>query len=155
MLEAPTYFKIIHGLDIRATGILSGLPHLLKMIFAYYYSKFADYLLRTERMSRRNVRIMSGIISNAVFGLFTLVVAYSGCNTIVAIVFSTIAVMFNGAFSASAFANVADLSPNFSSIVMGLIGTLCCLSGFVMPYVVGLLTLNNVSIFHSLFWKPL
>lgn len=32
------------------------MPHLMRMIFAYVFSMFADYLLRTDRLSRTNVR---------------------------------------------------------------------------------------------------
>lgn len=44
------------------TGILSGLPHLMRMIFAYVFSLFADYLLRTEKMSRTNIRKLATAI---------------------------------------------------------------------------------------------
>ncbi|XP_061389145.1 vesicular glutamate transporter 1-like [Musca vetustissima] len=56
MTQAPTYFSVIHNWNIRATGILSGLPHLLRMAFAYGFSVFADYLLKSEKISRTNIR---------------------------------------------------------------------------------------------------
>lgn len=75
MTQSPTYFKIIHNWDIRAvsmgntkirniknfinslqTGILSGIPHIMRMIFAYGFSLYADFLLRTNKMSRTNLR---------------------------------------------------------------------------------------------------
>lgn len=32
------------------------MPHLMRMIFAYLFSMLSDYLLRTDRLSRTNVR---------------------------------------------------------------------------------------------------
>ncbi|KAI8126427.1 Vesicular glutamate transporter 1 [Lucilia cuprina] len=56
MIQSPTYFKVIHNWDIRAIGILSGIPHILRMFFAYIFSLYADYLLRTNKMGQTNLR---------------------------------------------------------------------------------------------------
>jgi hypothetical protein len=56
VVQAPTYFRFIHGWGIEMTGILSGLPHLLRIGFSMVFSHLGDYLLSTDRMSRNNVR---------------------------------------------------------------------------------------------------
>jgi hypothetical protein len=56
LTQAPTYFRFIHGWGIEMTGILSGLPHLLRVGFSIVFSNFGDYLLRNDKMSRNNVR---------------------------------------------------------------------------------------------------
>ncbi|KAJ8939622.1 hypothetical protein NQ318_010641 [Aromia moschata] len=56
MTHGPTYFKFIHGWNIRATGFLSGMPHLFRMLWAYVFSQLGDYLLGSNKMSRSNVR---------------------------------------------------------------------------------------------------
>ena len=56
LTQVPTYFRFIHGLGIEMTGILSGLPHLLRVGFSIGFSRFGDYLLATNKMSRNNVR---------------------------------------------------------------------------------------------------
>lgn len=43
-------------------GIFSGLPHMLRMIWAYIYSKFSDYLLTSEKMNRTNVRKLATFV---------------------------------------------------------------------------------------------
>jgi sugar phosphate permease len=56
LTHSPTYFHLIHGRSIEATGILSGLPHLTRTAFSFIFSYCGDYLLTHEVMSRDNVR---------------------------------------------------------------------------------------------------
>jgi hypothetical protein len=63
VVQAPTYFRFIHGWGIEMTGILSGLPHLLRISFSMIFSNFGDYLLRSNKMSRTNVRNLATFCS--------------------------------------------------------------------------------------------
>ena len=60
--QAPTYFRFIHGRGIEMTGILSGLPHFLRVGFSIIFSNFGDYLLSTNKMSRNNVRRLATFV---------------------------------------------------------------------------------------------
>ncbi|XP_061389143.1 sialin-like [Musca vetustissima] len=150
MTQAPTYFRVIHNWNIRATGILSGLPHLMRMIFAYFFSLFADYLLKTEKMSRTNLRKLATAICCIVKGLVVVALAYFGHNSTAAIVLLTVATMFHGAVSSGPLASIVDIAPNFAGIVLGISGMIGVLPGFISPYIVGILTLGNQT-FES--WK--
>lgn len=144
MTQAPTYFKKIHGWDIKLIGLLSGMPHLMRMIFAYFFSIFGDYLLRTDKMSTTNVRKLATFVCSIVKGFFVIGIAYSGCNSTMAVVFLTIATALHGAVSTGALASIVDISPNFSGVVLGLCGMVGVLPGFISPFVVGYLTNGNV-----------
>ncbi|ALC41063.1 NaPi-T, partial [Drosophila busckii] len=143
MTQAPTYFRLIHHWNIRATGFLSGLPHLMRMLFAYIFSMLADYLLRTDRLSRTNVRKLATFICCVVKGGVVLGLAYFGYNATAAIVLVTVATMFHGAVSSGPLASMVDLSPNYAGIVLGVGGMVGCMPGFISPYIVGVLTQNN------------
>lgn len=143
--QAPTYFKIIHGWGVQTTGLLCGVPHLMRMLFAYVFSIFADNLLRKNKMSRTNVRKMAGAVCTIVNGIFTLGLAFSGCNSTAAVIFLTLATAAHGAVSTGPLASIIDLSPNFSAVILGITGTIATCAGFVSPYVVARLTLGNVS----------
>lgn len=144
MTQAPTYFKFIHGWDLRMTGILSGAPHFFRMIFAYIFSVYSDSLLRNNKMSRTNVRKLATVVCNIIKGVFILGLAYSGCSSFVAVLFFTLALTVSGAISAGSLANMVDISPNFSGIVLGINTMIGVLTGFISPIVVGKLTLGNV-----------
>jgi hypothetical protein len=62
LTQAPTYFRLIHGWGIEMTGILSGFPHLLRVGFSIIFSNFGDYLLRNDKMSRKNVRRLATFV---------------------------------------------------------------------------------------------
>ena len=61
--QAPSYFRLVHGWGIEMTGILSGLPHLLRVIFSLCVSTLCDHLLTTNKMSRTNVRKLATFMS--------------------------------------------------------------------------------------------
>ncbi|XP_055299849.1 sialin isoform X2 [Sitodiplosis mosellana] len=146
MTQAPTYFRVIHGWGVQMTGILSGIPHLCRMVFAYFFSIFVDSLLRKQVMSRTNVRKLAGGVATIFNGLFVLALAYSGCSSTAAVVFLTLSTSLHGAVSAGPLASLIDISPNFSGITLGLNGVFCVSPGFISPWIVGRLTHGNQSI---------
>lgn len=70
LTQGPTYFRFIHGWGIEMTGILSGLPHLLRVGFSIVFANFGDYMLANEKMSRNNVRKLATFISEDFFMIF-------------------------------------------------------------------------------------
>ncbi|KAJ8981707.1 hypothetical protein NQ317_017751 [Molorchus minor] len=164
MTHAPTCFKFIHGWNIRATGLLSGMPHLFRMLWAYIFSQLGDYLLRSGKMTRSNVRKLAtavslrscqrGTYSCIVQGIFMLGLAYSGCNHMAAIVLLTLAVASHGAVSTGPLASVVDISPNYASVVLGTINTIVAMVGFLTPVLVGHLTFQNQTVtqWQKVFW---
>ena len=153
MTQAPTYFKIVHGWNIGMTGILSGFPHLMRMIFAYLFSMLGDYLLSSNKMSRTNVRKLAGTFCCTINGIFIIGLAYSGCNSYLAVMFLTLATAVHGAVSTGPLASLVDLSPNFSGITLGLVGMVSVLPGFISPIIVGHLTFGNVIIIMIFFFS--
>lgn len=76
--------------------MLSGIPHVLRMIFSYFYSSFSDWLLRTERMSLNNVRKLANFVMAGGGALLTLGLSFSGCEPILAIFFMMTGTAING-----------------------------------------------------------
>lgn len=56
------YDIIFCSLYLLQTGFFSGLPHLVRTIFAIFFSQLGDYLLSTEKMSRSGVRKFATIV---------------------------------------------------------------------------------------------
>lgn len=109
MTQAPTYFRVIHGWSIEKIGLLNGITHLTRMIFAMIFSAVMDYLLKTEKLTRTNVRKLASGFATIVHGLFVIALAYSGCNSVAAFVFLSIATTMHGSVSAGMFASVIDI----------------------------------------------
>lgn len=151
MIQAPSYLKLIHNIPIEWTGVLSGIPHLMRMLFAYAFSMFGDRMLRTNRLTRTNVRKLAGFVCGVLNGVFICLLAFSGCNTTAAIVFLTLGTMTHGAVSTGPLANIVDLSPNHAGVLLGINGMIGVLPGFISPVIVGYLTNNNVSLYHMVY----
>lgn len=161
--QAPSYFRLVHGWGIEMTGILSGLPHLLRVIFSLCVSTVCDHLLTTNKMSRTNVRKMAAFLSKLfvstltfsrmlkllsvlgliVNGVFVIGLAFSGCHVILAVAFLTISLMLHGAVSSGALASVVDISPNFAGVSLGINSSFSVLTGFISPLIVGYLTMGR------------
>uniref|UniRef100_A0A0K8W4V3 Vesicular glutamate transporter 3 n=1 Tax=Bactrocera latifrons TaxID=174628 RepID=A0A0K8W4V3_BACLA len=146
MTQAPTYFRVIHHWNIRATGWLSGFPHLMRMLFALAFSMLADYLLRTDKIKRTNLRKLATAICLILNGIMVLCLAWFGHNAMAAIVFLTLSLMFHGAVSSGPLAAIVDMSPNYAGIVMGISGSISVPPGFISSYIVGIMTLGNQTI---------
>ncbi|KAL0113888.1 hypothetical protein PUN28_011313 [Cardiocondyla obscurior] len=146
MTQAPTYFNFIHGWNINATGILAGAPHLLRMIFSYFFSMMSDWLLRTKRMSLTNVRKLATFVCTGVQGVLIAALGFSGCHPLLAVIFMMTGTAVNGAVSASTLAIFVDLSPNYASILLGFAGMIIIWAGFISPAIVGSLTNNNQTV---------
>lgn len=127
------------------TGILAGTPHLIKTIFAISFSTLCDWLLRTRKMSRTNVRKMATFIGTAVQGLFFAALAYSSCHPYLAVAFIWAGITVCGSIYSGVIAVLVDLSPNYASVLFGLGGVFVGIGGFISPAIVSGLTYNNVS----------
>nr|CAH7739832.1 unnamed protein product [Callosobruchus chinensis] len=139
---------------VAQTGLLSGLPHLLRMIWAYVFSQLGDYLLRSGRMSRSNVRKLATAVCCIGQGFFMLGLAYSGCDKFKAIVFLTLAIAVHGAVSTGPLASIVDISPNYASVILGIINTIVASVGVLTPMVVGYLTYQNQTVvqWQKVYW---
>nr|CAD7399208.1 unnamed protein product [Timema poppensis] len=125
------------------TGILSGIPHIMRVVFAFVMSIVCDYLLRTNKMSRTSVRKLAIAVCCLGQCVFNLGMAFSGCNSIIAIVCMILATACTGVDTSGQLASMVDLSPNFASFIMGISNTISVMTGFLTPLVVGFLTFQN------------
>ncbi|KAK0182210.1 hypothetical protein PV327_000371 [Microctonus hyperodae] len=140
MTQAPSYFNFVHGWNINATGLFSGLPHVLRMLVSYFYSSLSDWLLRSGRMSLKNVRKLATFVTTGGGAILTLGLAFRGCEPTLAIFFMMTGTAINGAVSAGTLASLVDLSPNFAGVLLGFCGLITAASGFISPLIVGILT---------------
>lgn len=143
--QAPTYFRLIHGWNIGMAGLFSGFPLLFKLTFSIAFSAFIDYLLRSNRMTRTNARKFGSFLSTIGQGICVLALAYSGTNQTMAVIWYAVAHTLHGSGPAGPLATKVDLSPNFAGVIFGITATVTATTGYITPYIVGLLTLNNVS----------
>ncbi|XP_063981973.1 sialin-like isoform X2 [Diachasmimorpha longicaudata] len=146
LAQGPTYFRFIHGWDLNTTGLITGAPHILLMIFSYLFGGLCDWLLKSGKMTRTGVRKLAIAMCTAVQAIFTVGLSLSGCQSTLAVVFMLMGTIVTGGISAGTVATLVDLSPNFSSILLGICGLAVNGVGAISPLIVAELTNNNQTI---------
>lgn len=102
-------------------------------------------------MKTKHVRRFSGAFCYTLQGFFALCLAVSGQFDILPLMFYVLATAASGAETTGPLSSLIDLSPNFSGIVVGMVGMLSASTMYLSPMVVGALTLYNVGQ-HKLFY---
>ncbi|GLH13608.1 Sodium-dependent phosphate transporter, partial [Gryllus bimaculatus] len=143
LTQAPTYFQVVHGWGIRTNGLLSGIPHICRTALGIGLSYVCDVMLERGVWSRTTVRKISSCVCSLVQGIFLIGLAFSGCNSILAIICLTVALATTGAESPGPLAAYVDLSPNHAGIVFGISNMVTVAPGFLSPFIVGYLTFEN------------
>ncbi|XP_037044101.1 sialin-like isoform X2 [Bradysia coprophila] len=143
VIQLPSYYKFIHGFDIRMSGLFSGGPHFLRMGFSYIFSSFVDYLLHSKSLSRTNARKFAVFVSCILSGTMCIGSAYAGCNSSLVIVLTTASITLLGAQTAGILPSFVELAPNYASILLGISLTICVLPGILSSHIVGVLTNNQ------------
>ncbi|XP_034942645.1 sialin-like [Chelonus insularis] len=146
LAQGPTYFSFIHGWDINTTGIVTGVPHLLSMIFAYSWGAFCDWLLKTNKMSRTAIRKLSLSLIPALQTIFFFGLSLSGCHSNLAAFCMIVGTTLIGGPGSGILANLVDLSPNYASLLLGICGLVTNFAGVLSPLIVGILTNENQTI---------
>lgn len=145
LTQTPSYFRFVHHWDSTKIGLLSGLPHLFRSIMAILISQFLDYLLKSEILSRNQVRKTATATCTIINGCFVLGLAFSGCNSTFACICMILATASHGAVSSGPLAAVIDISPKYAGILLGIINMFCAIPGFISPIVVSYFTYQNQS----------
>lgn len=146
MTQAPTYFRHVHGISVSLIGVLCGFPHALKMAFGLACAAVADrWLLRRGLMSRTNVRKWAAVLCCCAHGAFVCGLAAAGTDLWMATAMQAAALMVHGAVTTGPLACIMDLTPNYSGVLLALTSVVSTATGCVSPFVVGWLTMDNVS----------
>ncbi|XP_011497474.1 PREDICTED: sialin [Ceratosolen solmsi marchali] len=127
-------FRLVKG------GILVSLPWVARMSFGFFFSWASDTIKRKEILSVTALRKFAAIFSHLVPGVFLIAVSYAGYSFVLANIFLFFALGFNGAASISNLSNNQDLSPNYAGFLYGIMNTIGCVAGMVIPKLVETIT---------------
>ncbi|XP_050423926.1 putative inorganic phosphate cotransporter [Adelges cooleyi] len=141
--QSPTYFNFVLGLNIKKTGLWSGMPYIARWLFAFGFGMFSDFLIKSKKLTITNVRKLATILCNICQGLFILGICFCGCNSTAAIIMVTLATAVNGSVSSGPLAGVVDLAPNYAGVIQGIVGTITVFCTFFSPILVGMFTLHQ------------
>jgi ACS family sodium-dependent inorganic phosphate cotransporter len=123
---------------------LSALPYLLALLYSTPVGRLADWLIKSEKLSRTKIRKIMTSIGYLVPALALLILTMIGCDPTLAIILLCISVMINGTVLSGYMVNQLELTTNYAGTVFGVINTTGNMCGFATPAVVGALIKGQV-----------
>jgi ACS family sodium-dependent inorganic phosphate cotransporter len=123
---------------------LSALPYLLALFYTTPVGRLADWLIKSEKLSRSKTRKIMTSIGFLGPGLAMLILTIIGCDPTLAIILLCLSAMLNGTALSGYNVNQLELTPNYAGTVSGATSTMANMCGFVTPAVVGALTKGQV-----------
>ena len=115
-------------------------------VFSAPIGLLADWLIESRRLSVVNVRRLCNSIGHYGSALGLIGLAFTGCDKTAAVLWLCLSVCFNGAVYSGFQVTPVELSPNYSGTIFGITNMVANLTGFITPWVAGLITFDNVRI---------
>ncbi|XP_012282843.1 sialin [Orussus abietinus] len=121
------------GFQLTKGGFLASLPWFARILFGFFFSWAGDRIKKKQLMSIAMLRKGAAIFSHLIPGVCLIIVGYLGCSFIGANVFLFLALGFNGAAAIGNLANNQDLAPNYAGFLYGIMNTIGCFAGIIIP----------------------
>ncbi|XP_055338444.1 sialin-like [Paramacrobiotus metropolitanus] len=139
MTNLPTYLNNVLHFDMESNGLLSASPYLSSIVLTQIASFISDWVQQKGYASTTVVRKVSHVTGLVIPSVCLVGVGFT-CNTYLAMILLNVGVGLGGASFVAIGANFIDLSPQYSGILRGISQTPAMLTGFITPYVVGVVT---------------
>ncbi|XP_043464166.1 sialin isoform X2 [Leptopilina heterotoma] len=152
--NGPKYTSQIIGLNMKSGGAITGLPYIARLFSGVLFAAAGDFIRRRSIMTVGWIRRIFMIFSHVAPGICLLGMTYAGCDKVLAVVMMILALAFNGAACQTSLQNHQDLSPNYAGSLYGIMNTFGSFPGFILPFIIGLLTDNHNGIeeWRIVFW---
>ena len=109
---------------ILQNGIVSALPFLLNWLASIPIGLFADWLIRSETLSRQSTRKLMTTIGLCGPGIALISLTFVGCNSEVAISILCLAMLSLGSALSGYNLNQLELAPNYAGTLKGATSTI-------------------------------
>ncbi|CAG9767274.1 unnamed protein product [Ceutorhynchus assimilis] len=139
----PKFMVEVIGFNIKASGGLAAMPHLLRMFFGIGYGYLGDILKQKTGLSATLTRKSFVVLSHIIPGILLMCMTLVKCDYIGAVLILVFSMSINGAAVVTNLQNAQDLAPNFAGSIFGVISLIGGTTGFITPAVTGALIKEN------------
>lgn len=148
----PQYMKHMLKFDIKANGLLNGLPFLLSYLSSVLFCYIADKLVEGNVVSLTNVRKIFTASSQILPGIMVVCIGYLGMEIVPVLVLWFAAVSLITSAYAGAMATIVDIAPNLAGPVLAFAQTIHMSASFLQPLVTEQIIQDKVSVWRDL-WR--
>ncbi|KAL1497206.1 hypothetical protein ABEB36_008203 [Hypothenemus hampei] len=139
----PKFMVEVIGFNIKASGGLAALPHLLRMFFGMGYGYLGDVIKTKTKLSATLTRKSFVVFSHIIPGILLMCMTLVKCDYVGAVLILVFSMSINGAAVVTNLQNAQDLAPNFAGSIFGIISLIGGTTGFITPVVTGALMKEN------------
>jgi len=145
LTNIPTYMKEVLKFDVKSNGLLSAIPYLVFWFLIMVSGFTSDKLIQSGKISRKNVRRVYNTLGFLIPAAAVVALSFVTCaNPYIGVVFLTIGLGFLGcSYGAGFLVNYNDIGGSYAGLVFGIGNSIASIPGFVVPYLVGVITKNQ------------
>lgn len=143
IIDLPKYMSNVLKFSIEANGFLLALPNAMMWLFSIVFSWFADWLIKTNTLSRTATRKILFTISTIGPAVLIIAASYAEYDYVMVVVLFTGSMGMMGACYSGIMVNCLDLAPNHCGTLTSISSVISSLCGFLVPYTIGILTPNQ------------
>lgn len=143
--KMPSFLDTVYGIPIFHNGIFTALTSLATGITQLIGGPLSGLILKKTKLSKTRIRKIFehiALIGPAIcFGLVTAI----PCNSTAVIALLVLAMLLYGFITGGEWPIISEFAPDFAGTIFGIANILSMCTGFVAPYIVGVLLDENVS----------
>lgn len=145
----PTFISNALGFKLAATGFITSLPNLARLVSSGLFGIFGDYIVARKKFSTTTIRKFFTLFSHILPGCLLIVLVYWGyISTALSVALLTLSMGFNGAATLTNLQNHQDLAPNFAGTLYGIANAIGSTAGFFTPMITAYFTKDAVSLLY-------
>lgn len=137
-LELPKYLSEVIHENINDNGNINALIFIVCIISLTMNGFLSEFVIQKEWLSRTATRKTFSLFSGTLAGVCMALIPVVGCNTVLLRVLLCLNAFFAGFVTGSDGPIVSEMTKNFPSTLYALFNMVAMSTGFVVPYVVGL-----------------
>ncbi|VEN43806.1 unnamed protein product [Callosobruchus maculatus] len=145
LTNAPKYIAEVVGFNLRDSGGLAAMPHLVRLFLGLAYGNIGD-LCKKKGLSSKFVRKFFTLFSHIIPGILLIGIPFAECQAIIVVALLIVSMGVNGAAVLTNLQNPQDLAPNFAGSIFGIISFIGGTTGFIVPAITGAFINNGNTI---------
>jgi len=144
----PSFLSSVYGIPIFQNGIFNAMTTLATGIAMLIGGPLSGFILKKTNLSKTRIRKIFEDVALIGPAICIGLVPAMGCNSTAVVVLLVMAMLLYGFMTGGEWPIISEFAPDFAGTIFGIANIFAMCTGFVAPYIVGVLLDENVRL-HS------